>query len=119
MTDKEVAEWLIAIKEKYIHGGDEQYDACRREALDIAANRMKEGKQKTAYWDDTTGHWIDGDRDGTDPDTRITGEMIDTYKCSWCGFYQYWKTPFCPNCGSKMASKIQDGEQDEPVRQDP
>ena len=84
----------------------------KRELLQQELDKLKEGKQKTAYWDDTTGHWIEGDRDGTDPNERITGEMIDTYKCSWCGFYQYWKTPFCPNCGSKMASEIQDGEQE-------
>ena len=36
MTDKECAEWLQAIKEKYIHGGDEGFDAKRREAIDHA-----------------------------------------------------------------------------------
>lgn len=55
-----------------------------------------------AKWLDDTGHWIEGDRNGTDPGKRVTGEMIDTFRCSWCGYYMYWKTPFCPNCGSEM-----------------
>jgi len=63
---------------------------------------LKEQEAVSAHWDDDTGHWIEGDRNGIDPHTRTTGEMIDTFRCSWCGFYQYWKTPFCPNCGAKM-----------------
>ena len=69
------------------------------EALDSIIALLK------AHWDDDVGHWIEGDRDGIDPHTRTTGEMIDTFRCSWCGFYQYWKTPFCPNCGAKMEGK--------------
>lgn len=59
-------------------------------------------------WLDDTGHWIEGDRNGTDPDKRVTGEMIDTFRCSWCGYYMYWKTPFCPNCGSEMEADSND-----------
>ncbi|MBR3333719.1 MAG: hypothetical protein IKG23_05470 [Clostridia bacterium] len=66
---------------------------------------LKEQEAVVAHWDDDTGHWIEGDRDGIDRHTRTTGEMIDTFRCSWCGFYQYWKTPFCPNCGAKMESR--------------
>lgn len=66
---------------------------------------LKEQEAVVAHWDDDTGHWIEGDRDGIDRHTRTTGEMIDTFRCSWCGFYQYWKTPFCPNCGAKMKSR--------------
>ena len=66
---------------------------------------LKEQDAVVAHWDDDTGHWIEGDRNGIDPHTRITGEMIDTFRCSWCGFYQYWKTPFCPNCGAKMEGR--------------
>ena len=36
MTNKEVIEWLVAIEEKYIHGGDERYDSKRREAIETA-----------------------------------------------------------------------------------
>ena len=42
MSNKEAAQWLEAIKEKYIHGGDEEYDRCRREALDIAIDALRE-----------------------------------------------------------------------------
>jgi len=69
---------------------------------DNALELLKEQEAVVAHWDDDTGHWIEGDRDGIDRHTRTTGEMIDTFRCSWCGFYQYWKTPFCPNCGAKM-----------------
>lgn len=67
-----------------------------------ALSLLKQQDTASGHWLDDTGHWIYGDRDGTNPHTRITGEMIDTFRCSWCGFYQYWKTPFCPNCGAKM-----------------
>ena len=66
---------------------------------------QKEQEAVVAHWDDETGHWIEGDRNGIDPHTRTTGEMIDTFRCSWCGFYQYWKTPFCPHCGAKMEGR--------------
>lgn len=66
---------------------------------------LKEQEAVVAHWDDNTGHWIEGDRNGIDPHARTTGEMIDTFRCSWCGFYQYWKTPFCPNCGAKMEGR--------------
>ena len=73
----------------------------KRDALAL----LKEQETVVAHWDDDTGHWIEGDRNGIDPHTRTTGEMIDTFRCSWCGFYQYWKTPFCPNCGAKMEGR--------------
>lgn len=36
MTIKETIEWLRAIKEKYIHSGDEVFDRKRHEAIDTA-----------------------------------------------------------------------------------
>jgi len=64
---------------------------------------LKEQDAVLAHWLDNAGHWIEGDRnDTTDPHKRVAGEMIDTFQCSWCGYYMYWKTPFCPNCGAKM-----------------
>ena len=42
MSYAEAAEWLEKIKEKYIHGGDEEYDRCRKEALDVAINALRE-----------------------------------------------------------------------------
>ena len=73
--------------------------------LQALFDKVKEQEAVLAHWDDDTGHWIEGDRNGINPHTRTTGEMIDTFRCSWCGFYQYWKTPFCPNCGAKMEGR--------------
>ena len=66
---------------------------------------LKEQEAVLAHWADDTGHWIEGDRNCIDPHKRVTGEMIDTFRCSWCGYYMYWKTPFCPNCGAKMEGR--------------
>ena len=33
--------WLEQIKEKYIHGGDEEFDSCRNKAIDIAINKLE------------------------------------------------------------------------------
>lgn len=42
MTDEEAIKWLTAIKDKYIHGGDEEFDEKRRIAIDIAIEALKE-----------------------------------------------------------------------------
>lgn len=108
MTDKEVAEWLMAIKEKYIHGGDEQFDSCRKEALDIAAARMKESNKIRMFVDETgkitplnqqkKGHW-----------TVLDNCSNAGIYCSEC-FNKIFDFPskpkkkmsnYCPNCGSK------------------
>ena len=75
------------------------------ERFDAGLALLKEYEAVSAHWDDNTGHWIEGDRNGIDTHTRTTGEMIDTFRCSWCGYYMYWKTPFCPNCGAKMKGR--------------
>ena len=36
MKNTEAIKWLKAIKEKYIHGGDEWHDSKRKEAIDCA-----------------------------------------------------------------------------------
>lgn len=41
MNDKECIEWLENIKEKYIHGGDEMFDAKRKEAIDYAIKKLQ------------------------------------------------------------------------------
>lgn len=41
MTKKEAIEWLIQIKDKYIHDGDEQFDAKRKEVLDMAIEALE------------------------------------------------------------------------------
>ena len=117
MTDKEVAEWLMAIKEKYIHGGDEQFDSCGKEALDIAAARMMESNKIRMFVDEAgkitplnqrrKGHW----------QPYKYGD--DTWhQCSACGVADRYinivrrkgysderiksKRNFCPNCGADM-----------------
>ena len=40
------------------------------------------------------GMWLEGKKYG-----KEYGEMIDAYSCDYCGYSQYHKTNFCPNCG--------------------
>ena len=43
MNDKNDAiAWLANIKEKYIHGGDEEFDECRRESIDMAIKALRQ-----------------------------------------------------------------------------
>ena len=42
MTDEEAVKWLTAIKDKYIHGGDEEFDRNRRIAIDTAIKALEE-----------------------------------------------------------------------------
>mgnify|MGYP007119862016 CR=1 FL=1 len=91
----------VQTQEQIDLGGIECIAALHDEVLAL----LKEQEVVSAHWDDDTGHWIEGDRDGIDPHTRTTGEMIDTFRCSWCGFYLYFETPFCPNCGAKMKGR--------------
>ena len=41
MTIKEAIEWLIAIKDKYIHGGDEGFDEKRKQAIKTAISALE------------------------------------------------------------------------------
>ena len=40
MTNEDAIKWLVAIKEKYIHGGDEGFDEMRKEAIDTAIHSL-------------------------------------------------------------------------------
>ena len=42
MTREESIKWLKAIEEKYIHGGDEEFDAKRKEALFRAIQALEQ-----------------------------------------------------------------------------
>lgn len=48
MTNEEAKDWLKAIDEKYIHGGDEGFDAKRKEAISMAIKALSE--QRTGHW---------------------------------------------------------------------
>ena len=41
MTPEETIRWLEQIKDKYINGGDEEFDRLRREALDSAIEAVR------------------------------------------------------------------------------
>lgn len=40
MTREEAVKWLKAIEKKYIHGGDEDFDRLRKEALQMAIKAL-------------------------------------------------------------------------------
>lgn len=40
MTREEAIKWLNRIKDKYIHGGDDDFDAKRKQALDMAIEAL-------------------------------------------------------------------------------
>jgi len=42
MDRNEAIEWLNAIKDKYIHGGDDYYDSQRKLAIDWAIHLLRE-----------------------------------------------------------------------------
>jgi len=49
MDIETASDWLKAIKEKYIHGGDESYDEQRKEAIDFAIKTMND--QQHTIWE--------------------------------------------------------------------
>lgn len=51
MTEKEAIQWLRAIKDKYIHGGDENMDEKRTEALDLAIAALERERWHNAESD--------------------------------------------------------------------
>lgn len=42
MTNKEAILWIEKIKEKYIHGGDDEFDAKRKEALQMGISALEQ-----------------------------------------------------------------------------
>jgi len=87
MTREKTIEWLIRIKERYIHGGDEGYDALRKEAIDTAIKALEQ-EPKTGHWE-----WLTEDK----------------YRCSNCNHEtrvdECMNKPmydFCPFCCADM-----------------
>ena len=59
MTNKEAIKWLEQIKDKYIHGGDEEFDHNRRMALDMAVDALQKlEKEQSRIGDDPFRHTI-------------------------------------------------------------
>lgn len=52
MTNEEAIKWLRAIEEKYIHGGDEDFDAKRKEAINLAIEALKENEKLSLLYSD-------------------------------------------------------------------
>lgn len=46
MTREEAVKWLKAIEKKYIHGGDEEFDRLRKEALQMAIEALEHSNLK-------------------------------------------------------------------------
>ena len=87
MTLQEIIEWLKSIKEKYIHGGDEDFDKKRKIAIDIAISALEKRIPKKI--------------DGKDEDDLVCG-------CHRCGEVNaLWKmngdrNNYCGNCGQAI-----------------
>lgn len=87
MTPKEAIEWLEAIEEKYIHGGDDYFDEKRRIAINNAINALekqipKKILDKTLEFD---GYY------GLCPCcNKVVGESKDFGRCWHCGQALDW-----------------------------
>ena len=42
MTREEAIAWIKSIKDKYIHGGDDDFDEKRKKSLDMAVNALEQ-----------------------------------------------------------------------------
>ena len=92
MDDKTAVKWLKEIERKYIHGGDDTFDYLRKEAINLATNKLSAQKK---------GHWIERHYIGKNP-----REMMVCSNCrtEWSydaetGVSDY---NFCPTCGADM-----------------
>ena len=93
MTNEEIIYWLKQIKDKYIHGGDEEFDTKRNTALDMAIQAIEKQTPKMVNY---TAH---GYADGS--------LVYDMAECPNCGMYyeesdQFWESKFCLDCGQAL-----------------
>lgn len=75
MTNKEAIRWLLQIKDKYIHGGDDSFDASRREAIDRAVKALEFAESQRICCDNCTNR-------------RIKSEATCTSPYGRCEFYE-------------------------------
>lgn len=95
MIPQEAAKWLKAIEEKYIHGGDDDFDEKRKIAINTAVSALeKQIPKKPDLWGD--GY----DENGT--------LVYDNAICPNCGNddFEYdinnWGCKYCPDCGQAL-----------------
>ena len=117
MTEDDAVFWLKQIKERYIKYGDEEFDRCRKEALDMAIEALQEPRESYIANVDLPEeelerifHKVLHESVQVFPPERKTGKWIDRTICSNCNWYatnryglavdSYF--PYCPNCGAKM-----------------
>jgi len=86
-SNEEAIKWLKAIKDKYIHGGDEDFDERRKEALDIAIKALEEKPHNK--WQPLLLKTLNGDD-------------IVAYESSCCKVVVDKKYQHCPKCLAKM-----------------
>lgn len=82
MTKEEAIKWLNRIEDKYIHGGDDDFDAKRKQALGMAIEALKADRPKRKW------NWM--------ADCGVT----ECDQCGWSIAEYVGDYNFCPNCGS-------------------
>lgn len=132
MTKTEAIKWLKAIKDKYIHGGDEDFDRQRCVAIDMAV-RFLEGIEPEAIKDcrnckhgkyndcfnvlfcNCNGDCKDWEKWESKEPLRGKGHWIMKWHnffqremptCSECGTGSVFKTKFCHECGADMRGDL-------------
>lgn len=86
MTTQEAIYWLIAIEDKYIHGGDEGFDEQRKTALNLARDALYKRVPM-----------------------KPVGDLhsVPHYRCKSCGsavvvYENGGRYPHCQWCGQKL-----------------
>ena len=79
MNIETASDWLKAIKEKYIHGGDESYDEQRKEAIDFAIKTMND--QQHEIWE--LQELVERLRDNQHLDSRHLSLLKLALKTGW------------------------------------
>ena len=78
MTNQEAIIWIKSIKDKYIHGGDDDFDEQRKKALDMAIEALKHKPVQT------------GARGCFNCKYKYVDEI--DYPCSWCSHSEKWES---------------------------
>lgn len=90
-SESQAINWIEAIKEKYIHGGDEGYDRKRIEALNIAISAIEKQTPKKPL---------------------KTDEYHPYYGCPQCKHIVTAVQDFCERCGQSIDWAQKEGKHD-------